>query len=152
MSIPLLPQVSETYLPWPSRLAVPCLLALALMGCVPGRPTEPTTPGDALPGSFYLTSEPTVAPNPLVIRLNDSAGPYPRNEEFEQGDEVTFHWSTLPLPSPKWIEVNGTKCDGTFTIEARVETDILLNLSGDVCSIAIVGSHPEGTVHLWPDD
>ncbi len=56
-------------------------------------PTDgPDRVGSALPGSFYLTSEPPLAPFRMIIREGDIDGPSGRSEQFEPGDEVMLHW------------------------------------------------------------
>lgn len=110
-----------------------------------GRPLpNPTIVGEPLPGSFYLTSDPPLAPYALTIRIAQVGGVSGRSEQFEEGDEVLVNWSDLPLPEEKWIDVNGQKCEGTFGIEARIETDLLLVLTDDGCRVEVLGSHPEG--------
>lgn len=148
---------------------LPLLLALVSIGCT-SEPTDPTDPpatppstqptestgppihGEPLPGSFYLTSDPPFAPYALTIRVDHIDGPSGRNEQFDEGDEVVVAWSTLPLPYPKWIEINGQDCEGTFGIQARIETDLLLILTDDACRVEVLGSHPEGGAHWQPDE
>lgn len=60
---------------------------------------------------------------------------------------IILQWSTLPLPEQKWIEINGQDCEGTFGIQERIETDLLLSLTDDGCRIEVLGSHPEGGSH-----
>jgi hypothetical protein len=50
----------------------------------------------------------------------------------------------------KWIEVNGHDCEGTFGIQARIETDLLLILTDDACRTEVLGTHPEGGPHQQP--
>lgn len=136
-----------------SRSALlPLLVVLTFIGCTarptqPPQPTEPPIVGDPLPGSFYMTSDPPLAPHPLSIRIDDIGGPSGRSQQFEEGDVVVVNWSTLPLPGVKWIQINGKDCDGTFGIQARFETDLLLILTEDVCHVEVLGSHPEGGPH-----
>jgi hypothetical protein len=120
------------------------LLALVAVGCAP------LPHGEPLPGSFHMTSDPPLAPHPLSIRSDDIGGPSGRSAEFEAGDEVVVDWSTLPLPEVKWIEVNGRDCEGTFTIQERVEIDLMLILIDGACRIEVLGTHPEGGPHLVP--
>lgn len=84
----------------------------------------------------------------MIIRLGDIGGPSRRTAEFAEGGEVIVDWSTLPLPPAKWIEVNGHACDGTFTIQPRFETDLLLTLVDDTCRVEVLGTHQEGGIHL----
>ncbi len=121
------------------------LLALISFGCTAG-PTDPPIHGEPLPGSFYLTSD-RPALYPFTIRVEESGGPSGRNAQFEEGDSIVVNWSTLPLPEQKWIEINGQDCEGTFGIQARIETDLLLRLTGDGCRVEVLGSHPEGGPH-----
>jgi hypothetical protein len=135
-----------------SRLRVSNLLALAFVvvstGCGSLRQsTAPTQHGEPLPGSYHLISDPTLAPYDIVIREADSGGSHSLSEHFSQGQKVELTWSTLPLPSPKWIQVNGQNCEGSFTIEPRVETDLLLLLTTDSCQLQVLAKHPEGTGH-----
>jgi len=122
------------------------VLILASIGCVarPPQPTEPPIHGEPLPGSFHLTSDPPLAPYALTIRIDRVGGPSGRSAEFEEGDEVVVDWSTLP--GVNWMEVNGHDCEGTFEIQAQIETDLLLTLGEDSCRVEVVGSHPEGAV------
>ena len=140
-----------------SRRAWLLLLALISTGCalVSDRPTQPAEPplaAEPLPGTFRLTSDRRRAPYRLIIRIDEAGGPSGRTAEFASGDEVLVHWSTLPLPDEKWIEVNGRDCEGTFGIQARIETDLLLVLSDGGCRIEILGIHPEGEIHPLPRD
>ncbi len=133
-----------------SRRALLLLLALISFGCGAG-PTEPTELTDApiagpLPGSLYLTSD-RPAPYPFTIRVEESGGRSGRNAQFEEGEVIVLQWSTLPLPPEKWIEINGQLCEGTFVIQVRFETDLLLSLTDDGCRIEVLGSHPEGGPH-----
>jgi hypothetical protein len=123
------------------------LLAVVSIGCM----TEPPV-HSALPGSFYLTSDPPLAPNRLTIREDDIGGPSRRTAQFDEGDTIVVKWSTLPLPPEKWIEVNGEDCEGTFGIQARIETDLLLILTDDACRVELLGSHPEGGPHHSPGE
>ncbi len=111
---------------------------------------EPTLVGEPLPGSFHLTSDPRLAPYALTIRIDEAGGPSLRTAEFAQGDEVVVDWSTLPLPLAKWIEVNGQDCEGTFAIQERIETDLLLILMDDICRVEVLGMHLEGGPHHQP--
>ncbi len=119
------------------------------MGCAASRigPTQPPIHGEPLPGSFYLTSDPPRAPYVLTIRVDHVDGPSGRNAQFDEGDAIVVNWSTLPLPHEKWIEINGRDCEGTFGIQARIETDLLLILTDDACRVEVLGSHPEGGPH-----
>jgi hypothetical protein len=129
-----------------SRRALLLLLALISFGCGagPAEPTDPPIVGDPLPGSFYLTSD-QPAPYPLTIR--QEAGT--RSAQFDEGDSIVVNWSDLPLPPQKRIEINGQHCEGTFDIQARIETetDLLLSLTDNGCRIEVLGSHPEGGSH-----
>jgi hypothetical protein len=107
---------------------------------------EPTLSVDPLPGSFHLSIDPQPAPYRVLIRVDDEGGPSGRTAAFEAGQPVALVWSTLPLPAERWIDVNGRDCVGTFSVEERVETDLVLELTGDGCRITVVGSHPEGAV------
>lgn len=145
---------------------LPLILALAAGGCTPSvseptessstpqptQPPEPTIVGEPLPGSFYLISEPPRAPYSVTIRIDHVDGPSGRFEQFEAGDVIAMTWSTLPLPQVKWIEVNGEDCQGTFGIQARVETDLRLDLTDDICRVEVLGSHPEGAPHYRSDE
>lgn len=95
-----------------------------------GQPPEPTLIGEPSPGSFHLTSDPTLAPYQLAVRIEDAAGPSGRKAEFDSGDEVVVDWTTLPIPEVKWIEVNGQDCRGTFEIHAGLETDLFAHPDG----------------------
>ena len=53
-----------------------------------------------------------------------------RAAKLDEGEVIVLKWSTLPLPDQKWIEINGQDCEGTFGIQARIETDLLLSLTG----------------------
>ena len=117
------------------------LLALISFGCGAG-PTDPPIIGDPLPGSFYLTSD-RPAPYPFTIRGETGT----RNAQFDEGDSIVVNWSDLPLPDQKRIEINGQLCEGTFEIQARIETDLLLSLTDDGCRVELLGSHPEGGPH-----
>jgi hypothetical protein len=123
--------------------------ALAVVGCTiyPPESTEPPIVGEPDPGSFHLTSDPPLAPYALTIRIDEAGGPSRRTAEFAEGGEVVVDWSTLPLPPAKWIEVNGQDCVGTFAIQARFETDLLLTLTDDVCRVEVLGTHLEGGPH-----
>jgi hypothetical protein len=125
------------------------LLTFASAGCVarPPQPTEPPIHGEPLSGSLHMTSDPPLAPYPLTIRIDDIGGPSRLNAEFDEGEAVVVDWPTLPLPQVKWIEVNGHDCEGTFEIQARLETDLLLTLRQDACRVEVIGSHPEGAIH-----
>ena len=127
-----------------SRGALLLLLALACMGCAAASsgPTQPPIVGDPLPGSFYLTAD-RPAPYPFTIRWEVGS----RSAQFDEGDSIVVNWSTLPLPDQKRIEINGQLCEGTFGIQARIETDLLLSLTDDGCRIEVLGSHPEGGPH-----
>jgi hypothetical protein len=128
-----------------SRRASLLLLILVPIGCTSQttETTEPSIHGDPLPGSFYLTSDPPLAPYPVTIRVETTGGTSGRSAHFDEGDVVFVQWSTLPLPHEKWIEVNGQNCEGTFEIRARIETDLLLSLTDDGCRVEVLGSHPE---------
>lgn len=129
------------------------LLALVSIGCTSARsePTQPPIHGEPLPGSFYLTSD-RPAPYPFTIRVETIGGPSRRNEKFEEGEVIVLQWPTLPIPLEKWIEVNGQDCEGTFGIQARIETDLLLSLTADGCRVEVLGSHPEGGPHHQPGE
>ena len=45
------------------------------------------------------------------------------------------------------IQMNGQACEGRYTIESRVETDVLLHFGAGSCRIEVVGAHAEGSVH-----
>ncbi len=117
----------------PSRGAVLLLLALVSSGCSTGS-AEPSIVGEPLPGSFYLTSDRPAA-YPLTIRWETGT----RSAQFDEGDSIVLNWSTLPLPEQKRIDINGQLCEGTFTIEARIETDLLLSLKDDGCRVDVLG-------------
>lgn len=106
--------------------------------------------GEPAPGSFHLTSDPPLAPHALTIRTDQAGGPSGRTAEFAEGGEVVVDWSILPLPPAKWIEVNGQDCEGTFTVHARFETDLLLTLTDDACRVEVLGTHLEGGPHHLP--
>ncbi len=125
-----------------SRRALLLLLALISFGCG-AEPTDPPIIGDPLPGSFYLTSD-QPAPYPFTIRWETGT----RSAQFDEGDSIVVNWSDLPLPEQKRIEINGQLCEGTFEIQARIETDLLLSLTDDGCRIEVLGSHPEGGSHV----
>lgn len=136
----------------PSRAtALSLLLALVSIGCT-SEPTDPPIHGDPLPGSFYLTSDPPLAPYAVTIRSAHLGGVSGRFAQFEAGKEVVVNWSDLPLPEEKWIEVNGRNCEGTFGMEERIETDLLLVLTDDTCRVEVLGSHPEGGPHRRPGE
>ena len=135
------------------------IVVLLLVGCAaqpvepptaPAESTEPTMVGEPLPGSFHMTSDPPQAPYAMTIRLDDIGGPSRRTAEFAEGGEVVVDWSTLPLPPAKWIEVNGQDCEGTFTVQARFETDLLLILIDDTCRVEVIGTHIEDGPHHPP--
>jgi hypothetical protein len=65
--------------------------------------------------------------------------------EFARGEAILIVSSTLP--GTEGVEVNGQACQGLYTIEARVETDLLLHLDDGSCRVEVLGSHPEGAVH-----
>jgi hypothetical protein len=116
-------------------------LALISLGCTT-EPADPPIVGDPLPGSFYLSSD-RPAPYPFTIRWEVGS----RSAQFDEGDSIVVNWSTLPLPDQKRIEINGQLCEGTFGIQARIETDLLLSLTDDGCRVEVLGSHPEGVSH-----
>lgn len=142
---------------WEKRLSgrtvlLRMLVAALAIGCTlhTNPPTQVPTHGEPLPGSFHLTASPPLAPFELTIRADDIGGPSGRSAQFEEGEEIVVMWSTLPLPEEKWIEVNGEDCDGTFRIQARIETDLLLVLTDDGCHVQVVGSHPQGDSRHLP--
>jgi hypothetical protein len=95
-----------------------------------------------------MTSDPPFAPYPLSIRIDDADGPSRVSDELEQRGAVVVDPSTLP--GVTWIEVNGRDYQGTFTIQARFEVDLLLILTGDACRVEARGTHPEGGPHSEP--
>ncbi len=121
------------------------VLALIFLGCTsqPTESVEPPIHGEPLPGSFYLTSDPPLAPYAVTIRGETTGGVSGRSAQFDEGDLIVVQWSDLPLPHDKWIQVNGQKCEGAFEIRARIETDLLLSLTDDGCRVEVLGSHPE---------
>jgi hypothetical protein len=133
-----------------SRVLV-LVAVLFSIGCMPTeppvQPTEPPIHGEPLPGSFYLTSDPPLAPFDLTIRVDHVDGPSGRSAQFDAGEEIVVNWSTLPLPPEKWIEINGLDCEGSFGIRPRFENDLLLTFTDDGCAIQVLGSHPE---NLYP--
>jgi hypothetical protein len=130
-------------------------LVLTSAACTswPGRETEPPIVGEPLPGSFYLVSNPQLAPADLTLRIDEEGGPSARSAQFAAEEEVIVNWSTLPLPRNKWIEVNGHDCEGTFEIRERFQTDLLLFLADDgTCRIEVRGMRPETNVQDLPPE
>jgi hypothetical protein len=121
--------------------AVVLLLATVLVGCQPGVNEPP------LPGSMHIQSEPPQAPESVTLRYL-SPGVSGVYHEFAQGETVLVVFSSLP--GEYGVQVNGQACDGRFTIETRVETDVLLVLGAGSCRLEVLGSHPEGSVHTDP--
>lgn len=114
-------------------------LVLAASAC-----TGPPVIGDPLPGSVHLVSNPPLAPYAVTLRVDEAGEPGGRIATFDAGDEIVVTWSTLPLPTDKWIEINGQDCEGTFEIRERFQTDVLLVLLPDgSCRIEARGMQPE---------
>jgi hypothetical protein len=99
------------------------------------------------PGSFYLRSEPREAPYAMTIRIDPVGGPSGRSAEFAEGDWIVLEWSDLPLPEDKWLDINGVDCEGTFGIESRFDTDLLLTFTEEGCHVEVLGMHPEDGPH-----
>jgi hypothetical protein len=122
-------------------LAIP-LLAAALAGCQPGVNEPP------LPGTVHIRSEPATAQEPVTLRYVLAGGVSRVYHEFALGETVLVVFSSLP--GEHGLQLNGRDCDGRFTIETGVETDLLLVLGDGTCRLALIGSHLEGTVHTDP--
>ena len=119
---------------------VAALLALALAGCEPLIANEPPSPG-----SIHLVSEPPQAPYPVILRYLSGGSVSRVYHEFAQGETILVVFSSLP--GEEGIQVNGRACEGRYTLETRVETDLLLVLGDGTCRVRVIGSHPEGAVH-----
>jgi hypothetical protein len=123
------------------------LLAVVLSACTQGLDRADPTLSEALPapGSIHLISDPPQAPYPVTIRyLNggDASGAY---HDFAQGETILIVFSNLP--GERGIQVNGRACEGRYTLETGVETDLLLVLGDEGCRVEVTGSHREGSVH-----
>jgi len=124
-------------------ILVPALLAFALVGC------EPRNAGEQpAPGSIHLVSEPPQAPYPVILRYLSGGGVSRAYHEFAQGETMLVVFSSLP--GVEGIQVNGRECEGRYTLETRVETDLVLVLGDGTCRVQVIGSHPEGAVHSDP--
>lgn len=134
-----------------TRCAALGLVGLVAVGCLAPTPTqlaEPPTHGEPLPGSLHLISDPALAPYPLTIHEAYAGGISGRSAEFVKAQAVVVDWTTLPRTSPEWIDLNGQACDGTFGVQAKLETDLLLILRNSVCRVWVLGTHPQGEPHI----
>ena len=137
----------------PHRRLVPTtpvllLLTSALVGCGFGQPTqsEPSSVGEQLPGSVHVESDPAQAPRPVEIQHVWGGDVSRRSHQFSQGQTISYVASTLP--GQVGLVLNGTTCAGQFGITASTETDVLLILEGEACSVEVLGSHPETVPHV----
>jgi hypothetical protein len=130
----------------PSARVLALLPILAVVAACVSSPVEPSVVGEPLPGSIHLVSDPAKAPYLVTIRLDDVGGPAHVSDKFAPGETIVVDRSTLP--GEMWIRVNDRDCEGRFSIDARVQIDMLLHFDGARCTVEALGSHPEGASHV----
>ncbi len=84
----------------------------------------------------------------MVLRYLSGGSASRAYHEFAWGDTILVVFSSLP--GEEGIQVNGQACDGRYTLQTKLETDLLLFLGDGTCRVEVVGTHPEGTVHSDP--
>lgn len=101
---------------------------------------------EPLPGTMHIESDPARAPVSTSLRYLLPGGDISRvRDNFAGGQKIQVTRSSLP--GEHGVEFNGQRCNGRFTISARVETDVLLILRRGECQLKVVGTHREDEPH-----
>ena len=126
------------------------LVAAVVVACAGPNTSDRSTPFEAqpLPGTIHLVSVPAQVPYEVVIRHlrgDDASRVY---HQFPAGTAILVVFATLP--GELGVQLNGLACVGRYELVTRMETDVVLRLAGDRCSIDTIGRHPEGSIHTDP--
>ena len=122
-------------------------LASALTAC------QPQVIGDASPGFIRIVSVPRTLAMPLTIRFRDPKfGTLSTvSFDFDASEPILIVFPSTPsAPGNTALQVNEMRCEGTWSIASKMETDVLLHVDGSSCWTEVVGTHVVGAVHTDP--
>lgn len=133
------------------------LMSAVVIACRPptsqASPSEPQIVGDPSPGYVHIVSAPPQSTKPLTIRFRDPGHDQTSTVsfDFDAGQQILLVFPSTPsAPGNQALQVNDLPCDGTWSIESKVETDILLTFDATACRTEVLGSHAVGEVHTDP--
>ncbi len=132
------------------RLLLLALSAAVLAACEqlatfipsPAAPPAPTAADADMPGpgQLHLTAVPEEASVELVIRYVRDGDPSRVEDRVPAGAPVLIERTTLPHPRER-LEVDGAICDGTYPIEALMETDVVVIVDDAGCRVEVRRIH-----------
>lgn len=99
------------------------------------------------PGYIHLVTQPATVETDLTFVLIVTDGTDSSvSTTVAAGDPVVVDLTTLP--GPYGMRVNGTACEGRFPVQGDRETDVVVRLATDGCTIAVGAIHdPEEMRH-----
>ena len=97
------------------------------------------------PGYIHLITEPPTAPRRLTIgSAGDDGQASSITQTFADGSLVVVDLTHLPGASS--ILVDGVGCDGAIPVEVDRETDVVLRLLPDRCTVTVLRIHEAGVL------
>jgi hypothetical protein len=129
------------------------LATLALASCQTLRveltPAPPPVIVEPAPGQVRIVSMPAAPSLPVEIRFHAVGPGGPSRDFYEFAVNERILITSFGLSSSS-LQVNGVRCDGEWTYEPNVETDVVLSFDETSCRTEIVGKHVLGAVHNEP--
>ena len=120
------------------RLAVACWLAGVASGCSWLPSPTPPNGSEQMPGASFvhITGVPALAPTRMIFSyvLPDGAVSSV-TDVIEAGAPIAVDRTSQP--GAHRLIVNGTQCTGTYTLTPGVITQIVVQLDGSACSVAV---------------
>lgn len=128
---------------WLLSIAIVLLLSQSSCGLRVDATFEPGVEHLAPVGSFHLEGDPAFATVGLSLRYVSSDGNVSRvKDEFQPNQRVVVD-RTTPA-GEHGVTVNGARCQGTFQVEAGLETDLVLQVRPEGCQTVVTVIHEPG--------
>lgn len=92
-------------------------------------------------GFFHVVGDPPLTTRRLVFNYIVRDGTLSQaSDSIAPGQDVVVDRATTP--GPHRLVVNGHTCDGSFDVEAGMETDVVAGMHEDTCAIHVELVHP----------
>ena len=88
-----------------------------------------------------IQGEPADATEELVIQFVGAEGDVAQRT-IRIASGTAMQANMINLPGAMTVQVNGTRCDGQFTIESDKRTDVVLRIGDSGCSVETKGTGP----------